>query len=60
MSGWQGQHDKERVRTYVPKVEDSLLFQSAELTLMSCKGSAMNSVYFKDPREKRSPRGSIL
>lgn len=60
MDGRDRQHDKERVSTYVPKVEDSLLFRSAELTLMSYKGSAVNSVYFKDPREKRSPRGSVL
>lgn len=57
MDGWQGQCKKERVRTYVQKeVEGSFLFRSAELTVPSWKGNAVNSVCFEDPDEKRSPR----
>lgn len=32
----------------------------AELTGLSCQGNAVNSGYFKEPGEKRSPRGSVL
>lgn len=62
MNGCQGQYDKGRVHIYVPKVEEPLLVSSllAELTVLSCKGNAMISVYFKDPGEKRNPRGSVL
>lgn len=32
----------------------------AEPVVLSCKGNAVNKVYFRDPGEMRSPRGSVL